>query len=569
MSLLPKSLKSAEIAVRTYRQILIWPLLLKPANSPLAGKQFDAYLDMLTRKKEEGYARWIKQNPAVPSQVATDDAGLSPGDEANYEEMVYFHSFVRDFLYGDGSPDEERALIRLRRHDVKRISITLADSDGNPAGEYCFDVPRVELYLCKPLVALLVFEISWPPDEKVSQNEMTLDIALKVQSQFRQAFPPYFKGAKIAGNCPLQVAFFGVDPSKPLVTSDFTSGRRHFAEKVHRGAELPVAAHWHWLMQPLLPFASAAELNPNCADGYYQQIVDDRIPGMTYLAVDDPRSISDGDFDRLTFCDLADEASFPFSEQFLKRNREKYAYERFWRRKRDHDTSTYQLDTRYLCSGYQFVVVGRKANDFFTGHVLHHFRRHYFRMGLIVHFHRAALLKFADEIADAIKTVKNVSWDREFGDREFRARITYLQMTFLKFRSRCWFSEVSNQLQGGELFAWWSQLLGNEDLFKKVDESAQRLYTGLAEYESRQLARAAFIGLPLSISVGVFGLLLSSVLAMSEATLGIKLAAALIAIFLAVGCAHAFLRFMTGKGLWSLIQEVCSRDHHWPDEKDM
>src|SRR5262249_3584099 len=163
-----------------------------------------------------------------------------------------------------------------------------------------------------------------------------------------------------------------------------------------------------------------------------------------------------------------------FSEEFLKKSRADHAYERFWRPTPDHDRDDHQLNTRYLCSGYQFMAIGSIKNSFFAHTILGHFRRHYFKMGLIVHFHRSALLKFPDELAEVIKLLRGKGPQAELADPAFREKVVVLQMTFLKFRSRSWFAEVSNQLQGGELFAWWSQRLGSDKLFREVDETSRQ-----------------------------------------------------------------------------------------------
>jgi hypothetical protein len=534
MAALISPVKSSEIRVYSYRQILIWPLLLKTKEPARSGTQFEQFIEWLK-------PAWQTAETLPKKVIDADALGNPTSNEPNYEEMVYFHPFVRDFLYGDGhdGDQDERALRRLRRSDIASLEIELADSGEKPMR---FETPRVELYLCKPLVALLVVEVNWPAE---GGGVMTLETALKIQSQLRQAYPPYFAGAA-PGNCPKRVTFLMKNRDK--IESNFGVGRQEFAEFVHAGAEPPLARHWRWLLEPLEPFKSVDPPLFQPGSGYYQQIVDDRIPGMTYLAVDDPRLISQGDFDRLCFCDLAGDASFPFSEHFLAKGRDKLVYDRFWRPTPDHDTAKDQFDTRYLCSGFQFLVIGRKATWFFDNIIPSHFRRHYFRIGLIVHFHRAALLKFKDEIAEAIKLVKKQTPAEEFGNREFRERITYLQMTFLKFRSRCWFTEVSNQLQGGEMFAWWSRLLGNPELFEEVDDASKRLYEGMSEYETKSLSKAAFYGLPITILVGALSVIFAaagvSKYSPESATLALGL------LFLGVpALTHLFLRAIRQPGL--------------------
>jgi hypothetical protein len=466
---LPVPTKSPDtIRVSIYRQILIWPLLLKEVAGsetlPPSPRQFDQFRSEFER------AGWVEVC-MLPDHVTPKH-----GSEITYEEMVYFHPPVRDFLYGDGSRELSGPLVRLRRSDVLGAELTFKATERPRK----FSVPRLELYLCKPLVALLVVEI-------VTEAGLSLAEAMAVQSYFRQVYPPYFDEHGEPGNCPFELKWL---TTHGPVVSNYQSGRQHFAEFVHQGAEPPVAHHWGWLLKDLKPYPGNV---PHSTGLFYQQIEDDRIPGMTFLAVDKPDEIAEGDFDRLTFCDTSGSTAFPYAQKFLDDRRKDYLYDRFWE-------PTAGLLTRYLCSGYQFVLVVKEGENL-TNTLLDHYRRPYFRMGLILHFHRAALLKFADDLAEAIKLLHGQHPNQEFANAEFRNRVTYIQMTFLKFRSRAWFTEVSNQLQGRELFAWWAKLLGTEAMFKHVDETSQRLYEALSEYETRQLTGVAAVGVPVTVGL--------------------------------------------------------------------
>lgn len=504
-----RSADSIEVGI--YRQILLWPMILK---QPVGGRAFSSEsLDSFEHNGEERvrqFDRWIEsltsstvgrngvkvKSPWKPHE--TLPVAITPSDDFNqggtssdptFEEMIYFHPHVRDFLYGDGDPmaGKDRPLYRYAREDIKAVAIELA---GRPqvAANVLLQVDRVELYLCKPTTAILVLEVSLP---KTSDRVLCLADAMALQSQLREVYPPFFVPAdgsspELPGNCPKRVAWLAsCDVSQPpLAESNFTAGREHFASFTCRGAEPPVAEHWRWLLEAYRPLERAG------GDGYcYQQIVDDRIPGMTFLGVDDPRAISEGDFDRLTFCDLADSALYPFSAEFLQASRARYCYDRFWRSTPDHDTEGRKFETRYLCSGFQFVAVGPHKDWFFANIIASHFRRHYFRMGFVLHYHRAVLLKFADELAESLNHLRTVRRDREFADGRFADAVSLIQEQFVKFCNRGWFEEVSNQLQGREMFAWWRDLLGCDELFEQVNRNSQQLYSMLNERETREMSR--------------------------------------------------------------------------------
>lgn len=464
---------AAEIVAPVYRQILFWPLILKhqPATDKVS-RQLDEWLTVLK-------PNWGDPVPSLPKSVSPP-----MGDDVTFEEIVYFHPFVRDFLFGDGDPTGDRTLRRLKRSDVSAVKVESA-KDGPIL---TLTVARLELYLCKPLVALMVIEVhqpKWPGDAV-----FTLADALNLQSQLRQVHPPFFLPWGPAGNCPHAVTFV-TDAGE--VRSDFDAGRDHFARFTHSGAEPPVAAHWQALLAPLKPFPGSLKdehghYTPEGTGLFYQQIEDDRMPGMTFLTVPNPREVTEGDYDRLTWCDTPGERKYPYSGDFLALSRQKHQYDRFWDGRVATPPDDY--DTRYLCSGYQLVMVGRDDNPDIRNFLWDHFRRHYFWMGLILHCQRSVLLKFQDDLGEAVKLISGQSTDKEWSNPQFRERVAYIQMTFLKFRTRAGFTEVSNQLQGRELFAWWMGQLGTDKLFNQVDVECQRLHSGLAEHESRQITKA-------------------------------------------------------------------------------
>ncbi len=499
MSTTATSLPASAIPVRHYRQILLFPAMLdwkrEGEGDPLA--TLPSQWSELIRTLRQGawqLADSLPQRNTPPG--ITDYSRYDP----TYEEVVFFHPFARDLLYGDGSSDlHERAMLRFTRDDIKAMKVTLGTSDlpqressgsGSKRSEigFLFDVPRVEAYLCKPAIVILAVEIVWRPTAEV--GELTLADTLVLQSRVRELYPPFFVGDAPAnpGNCPRHVAWLGSSSgdADEISASDFHLGREHFAKQVQTGAEPPMAAHWQYLFKPIKPFLKRDEDGPR-----FRQIIDDRLPGLTYLAVDDPRVISEGDLDRLTFCETGGDTAYPYSADFLGRDRARHRYERYWRATADHDSPRddgLKLNTLYLCSGFQFVAVGSWENWYFRDLIRDHVRRHYFRLALIAHFQRTALLKFADEMSEAIKLLKGQSPREELDNSKFRHRIEHLQMTFLKFVSRAWFSEVSNQLQGQELFGWWSGLLGNQCLFEEVNQMNQAMHSVITEHETRKLS---------------------------------------------------------------------------------
>ncbi len=78
-----------------------------------------------------------------------------------------------------------------------------------------------------------------------------------------------------------------------LARSDSTE-RERFIAHVHEHRAPKIAAHWDWLLQPMVCHDSA---QPGVLR--YRQIENYRMPMMAYLALDEPQRLTRGDFVRL------------------------------------------------------------------------------------------------------------------------------------------------------------------------------------------------------------------------------------------------------------------------------
>jgi hypothetical protein len=387
---------SSEIAVRIYHNILIWPVLLRgrPAGD--------------SSKTATELHRWVGE---FRNQGWKD----SDGSEFGYEEIVYFHPFVRDFLFGDGKTSLEDLPFRmLKRTDIERVRVKLGKYAKGTRLE--LKIERLELYLGRPNTAILVVEVSnqlqEAPWDKSYQPLRTLAEALNFQDQFRRIYPPFWwasddkqSDASDPGFCPLDVAWIREDRTVVELPKQFRCGspREDFVDftvprlaperndegsgqpqgataqtlaqgmeaasmlggksdppQEASGAEPPVFAHWRCFFGKIEPARNRSNLDADerTVDKqgnrrlFYQQIMDERIPAMSFFAVDDPGEVSQGDLDRITFYDAAGSDPYPYQEKFLADRRDRYTYNRFCNYK-----------TTYVCSGYGFAVVGKYDAD--------------------------------------------------------------------------------------------------------------------------------------------------------------------------------------------------------------
>jgi hypothetical protein len=511
------------VSVARFEEILLWPLVLKGEDRAVVGS-----------RRGRGLSGWVK---AIAGAAGSTWRPVPVGDAVedrrrHYEEVVYFHPFVRDFLYGDDeSPPRPRPLRVLWRDDVRGVRIDIGD---RPDGAVELDVNGVELYVFDTRVALLVVRVRSRP------GSLSLDDVLELQDQFRRAYPRwwYADDRRNPGDrCPARVQWLDAAGTPIGLASDYEAQATH-RDFVRIGAEPPMSSHWAWLIHPLAPYTGPASARANGL--VVQQVVDERIPAMSYLAVDRPEALSADDFVRIGLYDpKPGPTALRYSAAHLKDFEQRHCYDIFW----DPSAPTGggpPLTTRYLCCGYGFTAVGAAGDPFFVddaGGVPYRFQHAYFKMGLIAQFHHASLLAFSDRLSEAV-SAREKARHRAAGDRAFRQRVRQVQDDLVRFRSRYWFTELTNQVQGKALFDLWTRHLATERLFAQVLDETRTVNDIVAGQEqvrrteaSMRLTAVATVGLSASLALSLIqtvGLRPAVVVRLMEGTARLAVESALI-----------------------------------------
>ena len=459
--------------VRRFHQILLWPVQLMP----LAGR----------RSPEVEHWELLARSGSPWAELADEFTGdASQFQERHYSEFVTFLPHVQRFLYGEGKGRGTRAsespIRAFRRSDVKQLRVVFPDVPGEAQ---LFDVVHVDLHFHYDIdVAVLIVEIC--------ARDLPLEQVQRALYRFGRTYPTFWSEDGSGGHCVASAQWLSAS-GEVLAGSDFER-RDKFLASVCRHRVPAIVAHWEFLMHPLV-------LHHSDDKGAlrYRQIGDYRMPLAAYLALDDARSLTRGDFMRLAFASgPGDAAALPFAERRMHDFERRYCNDRHW-----HGGVDAAPGVRYLCTGQNFVMLGNASDPYFVDAergLLGHFRHQYFLVFLAPHFYKATLLMISDRLVDAVNHL-------DIGDaasiRHFKLAIRGLKETFLRFSHRYWFLEVSRVPLANDLFRTCSEHLDTARLYADAREEIEDMSAYL---DSDSLRRQANTVVRLTV-VTAFGLI--------------------------------------------------------------
>lgn len=508
------------------RLLLFWPLTLHPRDDI---NDVDAISGIVTAQASSlgAGSPWRSvADPVAHIRRAPDPGKLGDWQNAVYAEALYFHEFVQDFLYRrhDGR-DSAPPFHLFAREDVKQVEVTFGNGATGEVKRQ-LDVERLNLYLFRTGAAILVLEVA----AKGKPCGWTLAEFQTFHDSFRRLYAPFFYGGREAplDFIPRKVCWLD-NQGKRLeglgrVQAEWSSETaacdvEPFVEKPDNEGRRwpPLFGHWRFLLADALPLRPT----DNRERHFWRPVSDERLPTMATLSVtpmeegkplwsasgdskkkqideccvESFQKVREGDLMRLCFADGAGEDDYPYDQGFLEKSWDKNTYKRFQ-----------SQGTLYLFSGYAFVAIG--AGAFFDNVASEHVRRHYFQMGLLLHFEKAALLSFSAQISRAVQRFGGVR-NRE----RFAQAMSGIQEQFLHFTHRFRFTGLSNQLQAGEMFAQWRDRLELGALYEDVGEELRAANAFLDAQEQKaqtraaaRLSQVATIGVVFGLAVGTLGM---------------------------------------------------------------
>jgi hypothetical protein len=489
-------MSNSQVVVRHFRQILLWPLQLMPIDP---GAQIQKHWDQLDRTKG-----------AHPWHLVIDEIG-DPASfrERHYSEFVTFLPHVQRFLYGegDGSATLESPIRVYRRNDIATVRVQFS---AERPETLLFKVAHVDLYFFLDIdVVIIAFEMH--------ADDLPLDLVQETLYRFGRAYPPFWEEDGAGGHCPRRVEWIAAD-GRALAASDYEN-RQRFLHSVARYRAPEIAAHWEFLLAPLVH-----NHTPQPGPVRFRQLEYYRMPLTAYLALDDPHRLTRAQFVRLALATgPGEDDALPFSAEHLADFERRYCYDRGWR----CVSTDPRGDTRLMTCGHATVVVGSSEDEFFTGlecGALAQFRHQQFLVCLIAHLNKAALLMLSDRLVTALNRLDIMSFESV---KQFKRAIRSTKEIFLRFTHRYWFHEISDQVLARDLYRLCSSHLGVERLYDEVREEIQDMSDYLDSDSLRRQANTVVrltvvtaFGLIGTVATGFLGM---NLFALSEVGAGWKL----------------------------------------------
>ncbi len=494
--------------VRHFREVLFWPVQLMPL-----GNGVQQHWEVL--QQQGGGNQWR----LLASRF---DSAAHSFEERHYKEFVTFLPYVQRFLYGESlgqrvpgiAGSRGGSAIRIfRRNGVAALRLLLHEGEA----PLTLAVEHVELWFFDDIdVAFLKVELSAADLPFAQVNDLLY--------RFGRTYPTGWDKEGHGKHNVFRAEWLGPDGAV-LAASD-SDNQKKFLEYTRKHRSPGIAVHWDYLLRPLVldPSEEAGRLR-------YRQIEYHRMPLMAYLAVDNPRNISREEWLRLGLvATLHPDEALPSHDPDVAEFEQRYCYDRFW------TDSERGPNTRFICSGRAFIVVGDSCADYFCDSergLLAQFRHQYVLLFLVAHFHRAALLVFSERMVEAvhgldIRAAQSIS--------RFRRKVYAGFEGFLRFTHRYWFHELSERPHVQALYRLSSDHLGNDALYHEIKDElkdmSQYLDSNAQRQQSATIVRLTVVTVFSMIGAVATGLLGTNLIAEADAPLMTRLAYLVTAVLL-------------------------------------
>ncbi len=390
----------------------------------------------------------------------------------DYNELVYFHDFVKDTLFNIKDFDEkDKASSYYFEKELKEnatFEIKIKEKK-----HYILKLEGVSLRLFDTGVGILSFEV-----ENYDYKE--LDDILKINEYGRRIYPQFLEYD------------FDVAKTKEAFLADsikVNGVEDNFSQKYNN---IEIAKY----ILKILGEKSFTTNKIQVGSNYIQPIIDDRMFVLSWYGNNSCSSMLKGrkwiendSWYKYVFIDGNDKM---IQDSVMQEELIKQATYSRWN----------EYGTLYGISRYSFTCLSDEG--FGKDVILPHMKTLYFQMVTLLLAQRASLLRFSDEIT----AISDIGVDEPSADK-----ISSLYKNYLRFVNKLYFKEITAQDQGIELY---DKAIGILNIKRDVDDLTREIAT-LNSYafveqereekeEMKKLTQIATYFLPATLIAGIFGM---------------------------------------------------------------
>ncbi len=455
---------------------------------------------------------WHEEPFKLPTHEGhlTADAANAWQLQLNYAEYIYFHDYVRSFLYSvateetakegtdNPQPKSNGQNTRYFRYPLSHPALVQlkAAKVEHPLSAFITDI---HLHLFPGAIGILSIETTNIPDriEQIDPKEVsgtrlisTGEEVLLFNNMFRRVYPAYFEKGDFDKE--------EKDPQNPTQVNN-----REFPQSIRidalgycrdlrmdnvyfqtRLSNNPKDSHYPTLDNHLVNFLLRKLLKRTDQKDSYASalnsilpILDDRMLVHTYLAF--PGNIQEM---------ITDDALKIFFSYLLYVDNPQGAHT--YRYAPGFTEGLMQANTNQRWAQYRtWIGFCRYASArLFFGHMgdlYRPFASMYYQMYLLAIYYRARLVSFSGEIGNLALDLPEQNLPTPRAKRDYRS----LHARFVKFMNRHWFLEVTHQDQGIEEFQLMRRAMDLDAMYQQVKEQIERADELMELYHAKEVER--------------------------------------------------------------------------------
>jgi hypothetical protein len=451
----------------------------------------------------EGLDGWVSQNHGATASVVKHLGGWKRDplrsfdlDSRAYQEMVFFHPFVRRVFFDTGDTyrpagDEQEALVRNYRiildgSGEKRLVLEAEDNRGRGA---CVDVFDLRLLLFANGIGILSIG--------VQASRVPADVALWINEMMRKVYPSSRRQVR-EGRTPKRITLALLDGEKRISVAE---------ERFETGNMIGYLPPLSRIITSLLYFA-------NYSHQEFEPILDERMIVYTYVAIDE-NSVgkeykATREYEvlvsRFLYVDRWG-SDFRYDEEFVRKQMRRHTYRRWAHQGTVYGATSYSNVT--ICIGLFECDEHMLAEGFLLQRMFN--QRYYFMVNAAL-FYRATLLSFAERTAIVSRFLHDRVPFGEITDNEYDL-VNELLSDFQFFSNYWYFSELANKDEEIEHFQMQCKAYRLEPINKEVEEEIEKLKAAMDSFQTERnteaVNRLAMISMILgcgAVVTGFFGM---------------------------------------------------------------